>query len=74
MMNDNNETTGIIPSEAGANYYENCHHHFNAAFDPRDGDPHHIAAQEDEEPAAWPEIALLVALLASVGGFAWWLS
>ena len=47
---------------------------WKAIFNPRDGDPHHIAAQEDEEPAAWPEIALLVALLASVGGFAWWLS
>jgi hypothetical protein len=37
----------------------------DAAFDPRDGDPHHIAAQEDED-SAWPYLVRVFALLAAV--------
>mgnify|MGYP006349995637 FL=1 len=45
-----------------------------AIFDPRDGDPHHIAAQDYDDPFTWPQIAVVVALLASIGGLTWWLS
>jgi hypothetical protein len=42
----------------------------DAAFDPRDGDPHHVAWQEDED-SAWQYLVRVFALLAAVCFFVW---
>jgi hypothetical protein len=47
---------------------------FNAVFDPRDGDPHHIAAYDHDEAMAWPWIVAGGAVLFAVCVAAWWWS
>lgn len=38
----------------------------NAAFDPRDGDPHHISAYDYDAAFTWTEIAGVVLVLAII--------
>ena len=47
---------------------------FNAIFNPRDADPHHIAAQKDDEPTFRADIAIGVAFGLAFWVFIWWLS
>ena len=52
---------------------------FEAAFKEAGGDMNHVEWDDYDgygidERIAWPDIGLVVALVASVGGLAWWLS
>ena len=51
---------------------------WNPIFNPRDGDPHHIAAQDSEDYLEWPDLLIaglaVAAFCAAIVGIGVWAS